>query len=204
VADDATAPIFPARRAPSKDLCVVSSLPEADARRLLAGFLSRVFRRPAQPEAVEEHVGFAIRKLRNGKPFDEALRSAYKLALCSLEFLFFDEKPGPLDDRALARGARGVSSRPDSGHAPGSPGQPAAGRFLQTMAEPFRLWCFPRPAAGRRCHFRRAERSEIFSIFFGKPGRSRSIVSGCAFPTRAITMIFCVSSWRRRIPSECM
>jgi hypothetical protein len=183
VADDATAPIFPATRAPSTDLCVVSSLPEADARRLLAGFLSRVFRRPAQPEAVEEHVGFAIQKLRNGKPFDEALRSAYKLALCSLEFLFFEEKPGPLDDRALARGARGVSSRPDSGHAPGSPAQ---------------------PAAGRRCHFRRAEGSEIFSIFFGKPGRSRSITPGCAFPTRAITMIFCVSSWRRRIPSECM
>ena len=88
--------------APSKDLRVVSSQPEADARRLLAGFLSRVFRRPARPEEVEEHVGFAMEKIRNGKPFDDALRAAYKLALCSPEFLFLDQQPGPLDDRALA------------------------------------------------------------------------------------------------------
>ncbi len=96
-------PLRPANpAASSKDLRVVSSQPETDARRLLAGFLSRVFRRPARPEEVEEHVGFAMEKMRNGKPFDDALRAAYKLALCSPEFLFLDQQPGPLDDRALA------------------------------------------------------------------------------------------------------
>jgi hypothetical protein len=87
---------------PSKNLRVFSSHPEADARRLLEGFLTRVFRRSAREGEIEEHVRFAMEKMRQGKPFDEALRSAYKLALCAPEFLFLDEKPGPLTDHAIA------------------------------------------------------------------------------------------------------
>lgn len=88
--------------APTRNLRVESSNPEADARRLLERFLTHVFRRPALDSEVAEHLRFFLGKMHAGKPFDEALRSAYKLALCSPEFLFLDEKPGALSDRALA------------------------------------------------------------------------------------------------------
>ncbi|MEY2599643.1 MAG: hypothetical protein RLZZ142_1902 [Verrucomicrobiota bacterium] len=87
---------------PGKDLRVVSANPETDARTLVGRFLTRVFRRPAEEAEIEEHVRFAMDKMHQGKPFDEALRSAYKLALCAPEFLFLDEKPGPLTDHAIA------------------------------------------------------------------------------------------------------
>jgi hypothetical protein len=96
-------PLRPANPAdPATDLRVESAAPEADARRLLERFLTRVFRRPAERSEVDEHVAFALEAMRAGKPFDAALRSAYKLALCAPEFLFLDEKPGPLGDRAVA------------------------------------------------------------------------------------------------------
>jgi hypothetical protein len=89
-------------RQPGKNLRVVSPDPEQDARRLLCGFLPRVFRRPVTDAEIEEHVALVHRELAAGRRFDEALRAAYALALCSPKFLFRSEKPGPLDDHALA------------------------------------------------------------------------------------------------------
>jgi hypothetical protein len=40
--------------------------------------------------------------MAKGRRFDDALRAAYKMALCSPNFLFLQEKPGRLDDHALA------------------------------------------------------------------------------------------------------
>lgn len=93
-------PIDPAR--PDGPRQVVSSAPEADARRLLAGFLPRAFRRPVTADEVEEHLDLVREQLAAGRRFDEALRAGYKLALCSPKFLFLSERPGPLDDHALA------------------------------------------------------------------------------------------------------
>jgi hypothetical protein len=87
---------------PAKDLRVVSPDPEQDARRLLAGFLPRAFRRPVSDAEVETHVALVRDELGKGARFDEALRAAYTLALSSPQFLFRSEKPGPLDDHALA------------------------------------------------------------------------------------------------------
>jgi hypothetical protein len=86
----------------TKDLRVVSSQPEADARRLLAVFLPKAFRRPVTDEEVAEHLTLVTEQMQKGRRFDEALRAAYKMALCSPKFLFLQEKPGPLDDHALA------------------------------------------------------------------------------------------------------
>ena len=86
----------------TKDLRVVSSQPEADARRLLASFLPKVFRRPVTDEEVTEHLTLVVEQMQKGRQFDEALRAAYKMALCSPKFLFLQEKHGPLDDHALA------------------------------------------------------------------------------------------------------
>ena len=87
---------------PGKDLRVVSPDPEQDARRLLAGFLPRAFRRPVTDAEIEKHVALVREELGKGSRFDEALRAAYTLALCSPHFLFRSERPGPLDDHALA------------------------------------------------------------------------------------------------------
>jgi hypothetical protein len=96
-------PLEPADpKQPGKNLRVVSPDPEKDARRLLAGFLPRVFRRPATDAELEEHMAIVKEQLGAGRRFDEAVRAAYALALCSPQFLFRSERPGPLDDHALA------------------------------------------------------------------------------------------------------
>ncbi|MCF7786876.1 MAG: DUF1592 domain-containing protein [Prosthecobacter sp.] len=96
-------PLQPANpKAPTKDLRVVSSQSEADARRLLAAFLPKVFRRPVTEAEVTEHLELVREQMQKGRRFDEALRAAYKMALCSPKFLFLQEKVGPLDDHALA------------------------------------------------------------------------------------------------------
>ena len=96
-------PLQPANaKVATKDLRVVSSQPEDDARRLLSAFLPKVFRRPVTDEEVTEHLALVKEQMQKGRRFDEALRAAYKMALCSSKFLFLQEKAGPLDDHALA------------------------------------------------------------------------------------------------------
>jgi hypothetical protein len=96
-------PLQPANaKVATKDLRVVSSQPEDDARRLLSAFLPKVFRRLVTDEEVTEHLALVKEQMQKGRRFDEALRAAYKMALCSPKFLFLQEKAGPLDDHALA------------------------------------------------------------------------------------------------------
>lgn len=96
-------PLEPADPAqPGKDLRVVPLDPEQDARRLLAGLLPQAFRRPVSDAEIEVHVALVRAELAKGRRFDEALRAAYTRALCSPSFLFRSERPGTLDDIALA------------------------------------------------------------------------------------------------------
>ena len=96
-------PLQPANpNSPAKDLRVISNQPEADAGRLLAAFLPKAFRRPVSDQEVSEHVALVREQLSKGRRFDEALRAAYKMALCSAKFLFLHELTGALDDHALA------------------------------------------------------------------------------------------------------
>lgn len=109
-------PLEPANpKAPHKDLRVVSKAPEADAQRLIAAFLPKVFRRPVAETEVLDYLDLFKAQLQKGARFDDALRSAYKMALCSPHFLFLNEKTGPLEDHALAsRLSYGLwSSAPD-------------------------------------------------------------------------------------------
>jgi hypothetical protein len=110
-------PLKPANpKLPGRDLRVVSEAPETDARRLLSNFLPKAFRRPVSDEEVLEYLGLFQAQLQKGRPFDEALRTAYKMAFCSSNFLFLHAAPGPLDDYALAsRLSYGLwSSAPDA------------------------------------------------------------------------------------------
>jgi len=84
-------------------LCTVSSAnPQADATRLLAGFLPRAFRRPVTDDEVQRYVKLAEARLEMHDCFEDAMRYAYKAALTSANFLFRVEAPGKLSDLALA------------------------------------------------------------------------------------------------------
>lgn len=81
---------------------VASKAPEADARRLLADFLPRAFRRPVTANEVERFVALFQARLVDGDLFEVAMRTAYQAALCAPDFLFLKELRGDLDQWALA------------------------------------------------------------------------------------------------------
>ncbi len=81
---------------------VVSLAPIADAQRLLHAFAGRAFRRPVATSEVEPYVELVRERLEAKFTFHEAMCVGYKGILCAPEFLFLQERPGRLDDYALA------------------------------------------------------------------------------------------------------
>jgi mono/diheme cytochrome c family protein len=81
---------------------VVSEEPLADAERLLRAFLRRAFRRAVTDEDVKPFLARVKAKLDAKFSFEQAMRVGYKAVLVSPHFLFLREKPGKLDDFALA------------------------------------------------------------------------------------------------------
>jgi hypothetical protein len=81
---------------------VVSKDPSADAKRILTDFARRAFRRAVTPADVQPFVARVESKLKEGHSFERAIRAGLKAILISPEFLFLREKPGRLDDDALA------------------------------------------------------------------------------------------------------
>ncbi|HYG76261.1 MAG TPA: DUF1592 domain-containing protein [Planctomycetota bacterium] len=83
-------------------LVPITKDPKGDAERLMRAFLPRAFRRPV-PDAVASYfLQFVHAQLAKGERFEEAMRAGYKAALCSPYFLLLTEKPGKLDDYAIA------------------------------------------------------------------------------------------------------
>jgi hypothetical protein len=81
---------------------VVSDQPLVDARRILKTFTGRAFRRTVTDEDVAPFVAVVQERLAAGYRFEPAMRAALKGVLISPEFLFLSERPGKLDDFALA------------------------------------------------------------------------------------------------------
>jgi len=81
---------------------VSSKNPMADASRLLESFLKRAFRRPIPSGELSRYTKIVSERLRLKLSFEESMRAAYKAVLCSPDFLFLQEKPGPLDGPAIA------------------------------------------------------------------------------------------------------
>ncbi|MGL5095126.1 MAG: DUF1592 domain-containing protein, partial [Planctomycetia bacterium] len=81
---------------------VVSTDPAGDARRLLADFLPRAFRRPTTEAELERYAAVAAERLKTGACFEDALKYTYKTALLSPDFLFLNAPVGPLAGDALA------------------------------------------------------------------------------------------------------
>jgi mono/diheme cytochrome c family protein len=81
---------------------VTSEHPEQDAEKLIRDFVPRAFRRPATDAEIAPFIALVRSRLTNGYGFEEAMRVGYKAILTSPDFLFLKEKPGKLDDYALA------------------------------------------------------------------------------------------------------
>jgi hypothetical protein len=81
---------------------VVSKKPQADAERILRAFLRRAFRRAVTDDDVKPFLALVKGRLAAKQSFEQALRVALTGVLMSSNFLFLREKPGKLDDFALA------------------------------------------------------------------------------------------------------
>ena len=73
-----------------------------DAARLMTAFATRAFRRPVERHEIAPYIGLAEEALASGQSFVEALRAGYRALLVAPRFLYLPEKPGPLDDYAVA------------------------------------------------------------------------------------------------------
>jgi len=82
---------------------VESLQPQQDAENLLRTFLRRAFRRPVTDSDVATYATVVSGKLKDGVAFQDAMRSAYRLALTSPSFMLLEEPNGMLSDHALAQ-----------------------------------------------------------------------------------------------------
>lgn len=81
---------------------VVSDNPQADAERIFTAFAGKAFRREVTSEEISPFTAIFASRLASGYTFELAIRAALKGVLISPEFLFLRERPGKLDDFALA------------------------------------------------------------------------------------------------------
>ncbi len=75
---------------------------DADAERLLRGFLTRAYRRPVAETDVARFLKISQLAQAKGASFREAMIAAYSAVLCSPGFVCLEERPGLLDAPALA------------------------------------------------------------------------------------------------------
>ncbi len=76
--------------------------PKAAATSVLERFAVRAFRRPLEPGEVDPFIKLTTDELDGGAKFLEAIRVGLRAILTAPQFLLFDERPGKLDDYALA------------------------------------------------------------------------------------------------------
>lgn len=86
----------------SKRFEVVSNNPEADAEKVLRDFARRAFRRSVTDADVKPYLDLVKAKLAAKQSFEKAVRVGLAAIMVSPNFLFLREKPGKLDDFALA------------------------------------------------------------------------------------------------------
>lgn len=78
-----------------------SEHPHEDARRLLANFLPRAFRRTVSQPEIERYAAIADKRLSEHACFEDALLDCYRTALISPDFLFLHEPEGRLDGHSI-------------------------------------------------------------------------------------------------------
>jgi hypothetical protein len=80
----------------------LSKDPKADAETGLRAFASAAFRRPVDKAKLRPYLDLFETQRKEGANFEEAMLTAAVAILCSPDFLFLIERPGQLDDFALA------------------------------------------------------------------------------------------------------
>ena len=86
----------------SKRVEVSSNDPEADAEKILRDFARRAFRRGVTDADLKPFLGLVKAKLNAKQSFEKAVRVGLTAIMVSPDYLFLREKPGKLDDFALA------------------------------------------------------------------------------------------------------
>ena len=81
---------------------VATENPQQDAERLIRGFVRRAYRHPVSDEEIQIFVDLFKDQYGQGRGFAKSMLSAYTAVLASPGFIYVDEKPGRLDDYALA------------------------------------------------------------------------------------------------------
>ena len=85
-----------------KDVASGGDNPKAEFRRLIQRFAAMAFRRPVKAAELTAYFSLAEASLKESGKFPLALKAAYHALLTSPHFLTLVEKPGALDDFALA------------------------------------------------------------------------------------------------------
>ncbi len=85
-----------------KTVEAVPNDPHADAARLLKTFLDRAYRQPVADADVQRFLAVIEGAMKSGSSFTEAMVAGYSAVLCSPGFVCREERPGALDDFALA------------------------------------------------------------------------------------------------------
>lgn len=73
-----------------------------DAERLLRRFVQQAYRSPVSAEEEVRFLPVILGALKSGSTFAESMIAGYTAVLCSPSYLYLREKPGRLDDHALA------------------------------------------------------------------------------------------------------
>jgi hypothetical protein len=81
---------------------VVSKNPDKNIEPLLRGFMQRAYRRPVHDTDVQRFASVIRSALKAGDSFTNAMILGYTAVLSSPDFIYLAEKPGKLDDLALA------------------------------------------------------------------------------------------------------
>ncbi len=93
---------LPVKETGSNQVEVIPNDPDKDAARLVHGFVQRALRRPITDADVQPFVKLYHTARDKGANFTDALITAYTGVLCCPAFVTLEERPGPLDDYALA------------------------------------------------------------------------------------------------------
>ena len=87
---------------PAPVIEVDSQNPRQDALRLIKNFASAACRQPVNDADVRRYLGLFDDQFAKGRGFARSLLTAYTAVLASPRFVFLEERPGKLDDMALA------------------------------------------------------------------------------------------------------
>jgi len=81
---------------------VTSEHPDQDAEKLLRNFMEHAYLQPVRSADVMLFLGVIKNAMKTGSSFTDSMLVGYTAVLSSPAFLYLDEKPGQLDDIALA------------------------------------------------------------------------------------------------------